>query len=53
MKTKGQGKKEFVVRRDGRISELMTINQAVRVALWFESIRVKVEILNINEFMEA
>jgi len=53
MKTTGQGKKEFVVRKDGKVSELLTINKAVRIALWYESIGIKVEMLHINEFVGA
>lgn len=51
MKRTGQGKKDFFVRRNGKVSQLMTINRAVKVVLSFEAIGVKAEILSLKDFV--
>jgi hypothetical protein len=59
MKSKEQGKKNYVIRINGKVSDLLTINQAIRLELYHTNndtsyqARKGIEIININELLKG
>ena len=55
MKRKNQGRKEWIVRREGKVTALLTTKQAVDAYTYFRD-KLKysdVEMIHINEFLKG